>query len=299
MLPVCEQVTHLGIKGVKEEIMKHLITADDLLKLTQAKADVVIFDCRFALGDPNYARVSYLKEHIAGAYYIDLETDLSGPKTTHGGNHPFRDPSELKQLLQSFGVSDDSIVVIYDHGDFNGPARMLIQLLHIGFKRAYVLAGGIDEWKAAGGPVESGDGPAKPEPGELSILVNNDMIATMQDVKHKLYDPKVMIIDSRSNTRYQGIEEPLYPVAGHIPSAKSYYYGDTLQGAFFKNTDFLHEHFKDLHEVDEIILSCGSGVSACVNSLALRQIGLAHRIYVGSYSDWLSYPENEVKQGEE
>lgn len=279
--------------------MKYLITADDLIKLKQAKADVVIFDCRFVLGDPNYARVAYLKEHIQGAYFIDLETDLSGPKLAHGGNHPFKDPSELKELLQSFGVSDESLIVIYDHGDFNAPARMLTQLLHLGLKKVYVLAGGIDAWKAAGGATEAGEPPAKPESGQLTILVNNDMLVTMQDVKHKLYDPKIIIIDSRSNSRYQGIEEPLYPVAGHIPSAKSYYYGDTLQGAFFKNTDFLHEHFKALHDAEEVIVSCGSGVSACVNSLALRQIGIPHKIYVGSYSDWLSYPDNEVKQGEE
>lgn len=279
--------------------MKHFITADELIRRQQSRADLVVFDCRFSLNDPNYPRVAYLKEHIPGAFFIDLETDLSGPKGIHGGNHPFADPTALKVLLESFGVSNTTTIVLYDHGEFSGPARMLIQLLHIGLSQVYILAGGIDAYKAAGGKTSQGEGPAKPAAGHLSIMVNNDMLVTMHDVKQKLYQPGVIIVDSRSHSRYLGLEEPLYRVAGHIPSAKNYYYGDVLQGNALKNSDFLKEHFKGLLEADEVILSCGSGVSACVNSLALRQLGIKHKIYVGSYSDWLSYPENEVKQGQE
>lgn len=277
--------------------MKHLITADDLIGLMADKTDLAVFDCRFSLTDHNYARVSYLKEHIEGAYYINLEDDLSGHKGIHGGNHPFADPTALKVLLESFGVSNDTKIVIYDHGDFNGPARMLSQLLHAGLSNSYILTGGINTYKAAGGKTESGYPRPKPTPRKLKLSIDVNMVVTMPYVRDKLYDSKTIIIDSRSNSRYLGLEEPLYRIAGHIPSAKSYYYGDTLQGTALKNLDFLQQHFKDLEKAEEVILSCGSGVSATVNSLALRQLGMPHKIYVGSYSDWLSYPENEVKQG--
>jgi len=279
--------------------MKHIITAEDLIQRQKSQADMVVFDCRFTIDDPNYPREAYLEEHILGAFFIDLEKDLSSPKSTHGGNHPFADPTVLKELLESFGVSNATTIVLYDHGDFSGPARMLVQLLHIGLSEVYILDGGIEAYKAAGGKTSQGEGPPKPNNGHLSITVNNEMLVTMHDVKQRLYQPGVIIVDSRSPNRYLGLEEPLYRVAGHIPSAKNYYAGDVLHNCALKDSDFLKEHFKGLLEADEIILSCGSGVSACVNSLALRQLGVDHKIYVGSYSDWLSYPENEVKQGQE
>lgn len=279
--------------------MKHFMTAEDLIHRMEEKGDLVLFDCRFSLQDTHYGRRAYLHEHIPGAYHLDLDSHLSGVKGTHGGNHPFADPKDLKEMLESFGVSNHTLIVIYDEGDMNGPARVLIQFMHAGIENAYVLQGGIQAYKEAGGRTESGDLEAKPEPGSLLLKVNDQMLVSMEDVKKRLYKPGTIIVDSRSPNRYLGLEEPLYPVAGHIPSAKNYWCADTLEGNFFKDKDALKEHFKELFDAKEIILSCGSGVSACVNSLALRQIGLDHKIYVGGYSDWLSYPENEVKQGEE
>lgn len=279
--------------------MKHFIAAEDLIHMMKENGDLVLFDCRFSLQDPDYGRRAYHQEHILGAYHLDLDSHLSGVKGVHGGNHPFADPKDFKNMLESFGVSNHTTIVIYDEGDMNGPARVLIQLLHAGLENAYVLQGGIEAYKEAGGKTQSGEQKDKPEPGSLSLNVNDQMLVSMADVKERLYKPGTVIIDSRSPNRYLGLEEPLYPIAGHIPSAKNYYCADTLEGNFYKDEESLREHFKDLFDAKEIILSCGSGVSACVNSLALRQIGLDHKIYVGGYSDWLSYPENEVKQGKE
>lgn len=279
--------------------MKHLITAEELLTLQNNNEPLVLFDCRFSLGDPDFARNSYLEEHIVGAYLIDLDRDLSDPVGTHGGNHPFRDPQALKALLESFAVTNESTIVIYDQGDLSGPARMLIQLLHLGLEQSYILAGGIDAYKAAGGTVTSGEPPAKPEATELNIQIDPDMLVDMNYVKSKLYADNTIIVDSRSHPRYLGLEEPVYRLAGHIPSAVNYHYEAAIEDGRVKSDDFLKQHFAGLIGDKEIILSCGSGVSACVNSLALRQIGLPHKIYPGSYSDWLSYPENEVKTGEE
>ena len=103
----------------------------------------------------------------------------------------------------------------------------------------------------------------------------------MEYVKERLYDPNTIIIDSRSNERYQGIVEPAYSKAGHIPSAKNYFFKDILNDNFengsYKDAEFLKEHFKDLINTDkEIILSCGSGIAACVNGLALKPVSYTH-----------------------
>lgn len=279
--------------------MKYLVTAEELNHMMEEKENLVLFDCRFSMLDPDHGRVSYHKEHINGAYCLGIDSKLIGAKGDHGGNHPFAEPEDLKEMLESFGVTNETTIVIYDDGEMSGPARALTQFIHAGIENAHILHGGIEAYKEAGGKTEAGDQREKPESGSLQLNVNDKMLVTIDDVKERLYKPDTVIVDSRSSERYLGLEEPVYPVAGHIPSAKNYFCKDALDGAFYKDEDRLREHFKDLFDAKEIILSCGSGVSACVNSLALRQIGLDHKIYVGGFSDWLSYPENEVKQGEE
>lgn len=279
--------------------MKYFVTAEELILMMEEKEDVVLFDCRFSILDPDHGIVSYQKEHIIGAYYLGIDSELIGAKGDHGGNHPFADPEDLKEMLESFGVTNETTIVIYDDGEMSGPARALTQFLHVGIEKAYILHGGIEAYKEAGGKTEVGTQREKPGSGSLQLNINDEMLVTIDDVKERLYKADTVIVDSRSYERYLGLEEPLHPVAGHIPSAKNYFCKDALDGAYYKDEDSLREHFKELFDAKEIILSCGSGVSACVNSLALRQIGLDHKIYVGGFSDWLSYPENEVKQGEE
>ena len=279
--------------------MNHLISADQLIDLMARGDDLVIFDCRFNLIDHNYGKLSFLKEHLPGAYYIDPETDLSGPKGRHGGNHPIPDPVAFKVLLESYGVSDGTTVVIYDHGDFNGPSRMLCLMHYIGFPSGYILNGGIQAYIDAGGQTESGPNPHRSGSGQITLQHNPDFVVSMDYVKERLYAEDTIIVDARSQSRYLGFEEPIYRVAGHIPSAKNYYYGDLIENARLKDEDFLRDHLKELASGKEVILSCGSGVSACVISLVLRQLSVPHKLYVGSYSDWLSYPDNPIAEGAE
>ena len=139
------------------------------------------------------------------------------------------------------------------------------------------------------------------------IDTDNDMFVDMNYVKSKLYDENTVIVDSRSHNRYKGEIEPIDKVAGHIPSAKSYFYEDALDikklldgaNTSFKNIDVLNEHFKNLRDKNEVIIYCGSGISLNVNALALEMCGIDFKIYPGSYSDWISYDENDIKTGDE
>lgn len=284
--------------------MKNLILANDLIKKMENNENMVLIDCRFDLIDRGYGARAYKRGHIKGAYILDVDKDLSAPVTEHGGFNPLADPKELATKLEKIGIDNDTYIVTYDEGDLNGPSKLMYQLMYMGIKNIDVLDGGLPAFIHAGGKLDTDIPKANHTDKKITLDLNEDMIVDMEYVKSKLYDPNTIIIDSRSNERYQGIVEPAYSKAGHIPSAKNYFFKDILNDNFengsFKDYEFLKEHFKDLIGSDkEIILSCGSGIAACVNSLALRQFDVAHKIYPGSFSDWITYEENEIKTGNE
>ena len=284
--------------------MKNLISATDLIKKLENNEDMVLIDCRFNLLDREYGARAYKEGHIKGAYILDVDKDLSAPITEHGGFNPLADPKELAAKLEKMGIDNNTYIVTYDEGDLNGPSKLMYQLMYMGIKNVDVLDGGIPAFLHAGGTLESEIPEANHTDKKINLDLDEDMIVDMEYVKARLYDPNTIIIDSRSNERYQGIVEPAYSKAGHIPRAKNYFFNDILNDNFengsYKDCEFLKEHFKDLIGTDkEIILSCGSGIAACVNSLALRQFDVPHKIYPGSFSDWITYEGNEIKTGNE
>lgn len=279
--------------------MKHLISPQTLLSyMNDPEKDLVILDARFDLMNVDYGKEAYAKGHIPGALLVDVEHDLSRPKDGTDGNHPFQTPERLKEIFEAFGISNDTTVVVYDEGDFNGPTRLLYQALQLGLENFYVLDGAIQGYEAAGGTLSTTPHTAAKR-GQLTINYKPDMVVDMAYVKACLYDPNTVLIDSRALIRYKGDEEPIYPIAGHIPSAKNYHCAAVLDNGTLRDEDWLRTHFSDLDPSKNIILSCGSGISACVNSLALMQLDIPHTLYNGSYSEWISHPENEVKTGVE
>lgn len=123
----------------------------------------------------------------------------------------------------------------------------------------------------------------------------------MGDMKRKVKQDESVLVDSREKQRYLGEVEPLYSKAGHIPGAKNFFWKDVLKSnGKWKSASELQSHFSSLSHEQEIIVSCGSGVSACPNILALKQAGFKNiKLYPGSYSDWISYPEHEVSTNDE
>lgn len=288
--------------------MNRIITVPELLKLKDSDKDLIIFDCRFDLMDKAYGLRSYKEGHIDGAIALSVETELADKVCEHGGRHPFKEINSLVDILEKKGVRDDSIVVAYDDGDMQGSARLIFQLNNIGFYNAYALDGGLIAYKSMGGKIETGDGEnnnlKSSKSGSLNVKIDNSFIVDHEYVKSKLYDENTILVDSRSHPRYLGLEEPVDRIAGHIPSAKSYFFVDVvdldnLASGTYKSDDFLKEHFKDLDPNKEIILYCGSGISLMVNALALDKIKIPYKIYPGSYSDWVSYEDCKVETIEE
>ena len=271
--------------------MSYIISPQQLASW-QGRTDVVIIDVRANLQDAEYGIKSYKKDHLPNAYFLDLEKDLSGEVKKHGGNHPLPNMEEFIEKLGGLGIHNDKTIVVYDDRANMFAPRAWFLLRHVGLNDVYVLDGGYEGWKEAG--YEVTDEVPKAEKVTFNATINDDEIVSMDEVKNRPDD--MTLIDSRANERYLGLEEPLYDKAGHIPGAVNYFWGDVIdENGRWKSEDELREHFNAIHPNEITIVSCGSGVSACANMLALRSIGYDNiKLYSGSFSDWISYEDNPL-----
>ncbi len=273
------------------EMPKPLVTADWLAK-HRNDPDLVILDCRFQMADTNAGRAAHAQAHIPGAVYLHLDEDLSGPQQEHGGRHPLPDPAVIARKLGQAGIGDGTRVVAYDWTGEHA-ARCWFVLRWLGHADVAVLDGGFNAWTAAGHPTES----EAPHPTERTFTprLRPDLIATMEDVRDR--PEGVVVIDARAVERYAGQPHPLDAKQGHIPGALN----RPWQGALGPGGTYLPvaeqaARFAGMAP-DQVIHHCGSGVTACPNLLAMELAGLhGARLYVGSWSDWCSYPENRVEK---
>ncbi|MFB0957839.1 sulfurtransferase [Clostridiaceae bacterium HFYG-1003] len=271
--------------------MKNFINPEDLEQLEQ----VILIDVRQDLQDPNYGRNAYETEHLENAFYLSLEEDLSGPVTPDTGNHPLPEQSSLKARLQEIGASNDSILVVYDEGSNFTAARGWFVLKYYGLENVFVLNGGFAAAKEAG--VATSTEIPTAQKSWIDLSETSIMVADYEEIKTYAESPKdgQILIDSRAPERYRGEVEPLYDKAGHIPGAVNYFYMDNYdEHGRLRSGQELEERFAGLKGKSDIIVSCGSGVTACANYIALEEIGLKPRLYVGSYSQWLK-KGNEVE----
>ncbi|WP_034671874.1 sulfurtransferase [Ectobacillus panaciterrae] len=256
---------------------------------------VRIIDCRFDLGNTSLGQEQYLKEHIVNALYFNLDTDLSGNIATHGGRHPLPDLELFVEKLSDAGIDQDTTIVAYDSQHGAMASRFWWMLTYLGHHKAFVLNGGFPEWKKQGLPTTE-QVPVFTRKNFIAYP-QHDMLVHMEDVKERLEKGHdFILIDSREPGRYKGLEEPIDAKAGHIPTAHNQFWkeGVTAEG-MFKSKEEQEERFKVLDKNKEIIVYCGSGVTACPNVLAMKSAGFSNvKLYGGSWSDWISYEDNPV-----
>lgn len=255
-------------------------------------------DVRASLTDPGAGRRLYSAGHLPGAFFLDLGGDLSGPVGAHGGRHPLPDMFGFAETLRAHGVGDESEVVAYDDSGGMFAARLWWLLRYAGLERVRVLDGGFSAWTAAGLPLTQEV--VNPEPLALTLRLRPEMLADMTEVRDRLGDGRTKLLDARAPERFRGEVEPLDKKAGHIPGALNKPYTENLEGGLFKSPGQLRERFADVTGGGDIILYCGSGVSAAHNALALAEAGIGGaKLYAGSWSDWSSYDENPVETFDE
>lgn len=287
--------------------MSYFINQQKLQQQLEAQAagnaKLIIVDVRYDLADEDAGELAYRAGHIPQAHYANLSQDLSSGKRPDGvgGRHPLPDPQTVAQFFSSIGITSGSVVVAYDDQGGAMASRLRWLLQWIGFNgEVVVLEGGFKSWQAAGQAVST-EIPNRAEGNELPVLLNEQILVDQQYVRSKIGATGTVIIDSRDGARYRGEVEPIDKAAGHVPTAVNYFWQEGKRAdGIWKSAEEHAERFASIDKNAEVIVYCGSGVTATPNFFALQEAGYSNvKLYAGSWSDWSSNSENPVAVGVE
>jgi thiosulfate/3-mercaptopyruvate sulfurtransferase len=278
-----------------------LISADELkphIGDTQWK----IFDVRHDLFDREAGLRAYQAGHIPGARFVHIDDDLSGTKTGRNGRHPLPPRDELAERFRAWGIDNGTQIVAYDAHGGQFAARLWWLARWLGHTSAAVLDGGWSAWLAASGAIDTGAPP--PVEGSFVPFASKVAVRHTQEVFDALGYRARLIVDARLPERYRGEQEPIDPVAGHIPGALNRPWTQNLTSEQrFKPPAQLREEFTALlgdRTADRVAHQCGSGVTACHHLLAMEVAGLpGSALYAGSWSEWIADPARPVRTGAE
>ena len=252
---------------------------------TASKNSVKFLDCRSTLGDPDAGRRAYEGGHIAGALFLSLDDDLAA-SPGDGGRHPLPEPESLLNRLRALGINDEDQVVVYDDAGGAYAARAWWCLRWLGHEAVAVLNGGLSAW-----PAPLSTEVIRPATGNFSQRPALTRSLDVADLSAGL--SAYQLIDARAQARFDGLEEPIDPVAGHIPGAICRPFQDNLKkdGTFCSATELA----KRFPAGDDVVCYCGSGVTAAHNILAMRIAGLPEpMLYPGSWSEWIRDDQRPV-----
>jgi len=260
----------------------------------------VIVDCRYDLANESWGMDQYRAAHVPGAVYADLARDLSGKADGHSGRHPLPGLDAIVATFRQLGISDGSQVVAYDQSSGMYASRLWWMLRYMGHDAVAVLDGGFAKWLAEGRPTRAGE--ETRAGGGFTARPRPEMRVTANQVWARLGDPEMTLVDARAPARYEGREEPLDRVAGHIPGARNHFFQRNLgPDGTFLSAARLRENFSALlgsTPPQQVTLYCGSGVTACHNLLAMEHAGLSGmKLFPGSWSEWSSDPDKPVATG--
>ena len=249
-----------------------------------------IVDCRFNLMDPDAGQCTYAQSHIPNAIYGDLNKDLSATPNETSGRHPLPAKEDLEKTLSAWGIDENTTVVAYDDVGGAFAARLWWLLGWAGHNKRYVLDGGWLAWRNAKLPV-SQEQPLI-ETRTHHAHFNDQTYLNTGEIEQLIQDNDYVLIDARSEARFSGNIEPIDPVAGHIPGAINAPYEENLNSnGRFLVPEALAARYQQLispRSADNVVMMCGSGVTACHNILAMSHAGLGEpKLYVGSWSEWI------------
>ncbi len=259
----------------------------------------MVFDCRHDLANPDTGTKQYSSGHIAGAHFLHLDRDLAAPVTGKNGRHPLPDPQAFMRTLGNAGVDSTKQVIAYDGQAGVYAARLWWMLRWLGHENVAVLDGGYAKWLDEQRPVTGAVPQAMPA---RFTGAPRPFAVDADDMLRSLGRPGRIVVDARSADRYRGENETLDPVGGRIPGALNRFFKDNLDAsACFKPAAELRQAFTALlagAPPDTVVHSCGSGVSACHNLLAMEIAGLhGSRLYPGSWSEWCSDSGRPLARG--
>jgi thiosulfate/3-mercaptopyruvate sulfurtransferase len=255
----------------------------------------VVVDCRFDLANPAWGEEQYVAGHIPGARYAHLDRDLSGTKTGTNGRHPLPAVEQMSATFGALGITPERQVVAYDVDSGMYAARLWWMLRFLGHDAVAVLDGGFTRWVAEGGAVQPGRVTATP--AVFSAAPRTEWRLSVDQVAGGI---EGLLVDARSPERFRGLNETIDPVAGHIPGARNYHFQQNLtEDMTFKPAAELRAQWDTVlqgQDPKDVVMYCGSGVTACHNLLAMEVAGLpGSRIFPGSWSEWSADPTRPVE----
>jgi len=276
------------------QTFKTLISVDELAERID---QCVVVDCRHELTDPKAGLAAYQQSHIPGAHFLHMDDDLASHGGSGGGRHPLPGPDTFAAKLASIGLRENQQLVAYDGAGGAQAARLWWLARWVGHEHVSLLDGGLPAWQAAGFPVNA----QVPQPAAGAINAKTDQAprVSVDDLVTNLLSHEFQVVDARAAQRFNGEQEPMDPVAGHIPGAINRPLQQNLrEDGRFKPAPVIRQEFEALldgRDPTTIVHSCGSGVTACHNLLAMEYAGLhGSRLYPGSWSEWCSDPDRPV-----
>ena len=274
--------------------MPPIVTAEEMADYP----DAVLADVRWYL-DGRSGHAAYESGHLPGAIFVDLDRDLS----THSlpateGRHPLPNPDAFAAAMGALGIGDDSTVIAYDDTGGMTAGRLVVMLRMLG-REAALLDGGLQDWR---GELMEGPGAARELLDFTPTSWPTDRLADADQTAALAASDAAVVLDARANERFTGAVTQIDPRPGHIPGAASAPWSAVVDPSTHRFCDpiVLRDHFRALGvgEAESVVAYCGSGVSACMNLLALERAGLPDaRLYVASFSGWSADPEHEVETG--
>ena len=285
---------------MKDSLIDPVIAADKL-KTRLGGTDLVILDCRGSLTTPGAGKLLFDAGHIPGASYIDMVRDITGKRTGQNGRTPMADPGVFAETLRRLGVNRTSNVVIYDSGLMNFAPRVWFTVRSVGLVNAFVLDGGFAAWEKASYPIETVDRPKTP--GDFTAEASLERIFLTQEIEQNLFTHRFLLIDARIEDVYLGEGSGPDLKGGHIPGSINHPNRLNIgSDGKLLNKDSLRQIFTRLSQghPERVVHTCGSGIAACGNLLAMRHAGLVSAgVYIGSFSEWISNPAHLISTEDE
>jgi thiosulfate/3-mercaptopyruvate sulfurtransferase len=277
-----------------------LISTSELAEALANPGPLCIVDCRYDLTNEDWGRGEYRAGHIPGAVYASLSRDMAGPRTGRNGRHPLPTVEAMAATFSNLGIGAGTQVVAYDQESGMYASRLWWMLRYLGHEAVAVLDGGWAKWTREQRPTSRGD--ETREPAAFTPRTRPEQLVDVQQMERLAREGSALLLDARSPERFEGRVEPIDRVPGHIPGARNLYHRDNVtESGTLTTPEAIKARFEQVLErrvPADVVMYCGSGVTACHNLLAMEHAGLrGAKLYPGSWSEWSSDPERPVETG--
>ena len=250
-----------------------------------------ILDATFYLPNSGLdAEQEFEEEHIKNSAFFDINKIAASDSSLP---HMIPSKNEFSVMMQKLGVNNDDVIIFYDNSPFLSSSRGWFLFRYFGHNDILILKGGLKNWKNCNGAVSNSK--TNPKPGNYeAIMERKELVVNLDQMVSISKNNSKLILDARSKKRYLGEAKEPRPglPSGHIPNSKSLPASDLIsRDGYLKSLQELKQYFnhKNVNNKDGIIATCGSGVSACVITLALYCLGNQDvPIYDGSWTEWAS-----------